>query len=270
MAGTATYSALVLAGKRGPTDPLAEQFGCRHKALLPIGGVPMLVRVVRALEGSRRIGRITVAVDAPSVLELPELRPLVASGSLVTTACAASPSRTVLECLRGGVVRPPVLVTTADHALLTPAMVSHFCDGIGRVSADVVVGVVRASVLHGRFPHARRTLIRLRDEAYKGANLFACLTPQAAVVAEFWARAERFRKQPWRLVGMFGPLTLALFLLRRFDLTAALARASRIIDARLAAIEMPFAECAIDVDVPDDVALVTAILESQIAPPSGR
>ncbi len=270
MAGAATYPALVLAGKRGPTDPLADQFGCRHKAMLPIGGVPMLVRVVRALEDSRRIGRITVAIDAPSVLETPELRPLVASGALSATACASSPSRTVLECLRGGVIRPPLLVTTADHALLTPAMVSHFCDGIERLSADVVVGVVRASVIRRRFPHARRTLIRLREDGYKGANLFACLTPRAAVVAEFWARAERFRKQPWRLVGMFGPVTLALFLLRRFDLTAALARASRIIDARLAAVEMPFPECAIDVDAPDDVALVTAILESQIAQPSRR
>jgi hypothetical protein len=61
-------------------------------------------------------------------------------------------------------------------------------------------------------------------------------------------RAERFRKRPWRLVSTFGPLSLALFALRRLDIDRALERASRAIGARVAAIRLPFAEAAVDVD----------------------
>ena len=74
-------------------------------------------------------------------------------------------------------------------------------------------------------------------------------------------RAEQFRKRPWRLVSVFGPLTLVRFLLGRLDLETATRRASRAIGAAIAVIRMPFPECAIDVDRPADLALATQILE---------
>src|SRR4029453_16464860 len=46
------FSALILAGRRGPQDPLAVSRGATHRALLPVAGVPMLVRVVRALRAA--------------------------------------------------------------------------------------------------------------------------------------------------------------------------------------------------------------------------
>jgi hypothetical protein len=139
-------------------------------------------------------------------------------------------------------------------------MVEYFCERAAAAAADVVVGTVRASVLRARHPGVRRTLIRLRDDGFKGANLFAFMTPAGARAAEFWQRAEQFRKRPWRLVSVFGPVSLALFLLRRLDLEGALVRVSRAIGARIAAVEMPFADCAIDVDGPADVALALRIL----------
>ena len=42
-------NALILAGSRGPDDPMARAAGVSHKALLPVAGVPMLLRVVEAL-----------------------------------------------------------------------------------------------------------------------------------------------------------------------------------------------------------------------------
>ena len=41
--------ALLLAGRRSADDPLAEAAGAPHRALLDIGGVPMLERVLRTL-----------------------------------------------------------------------------------------------------------------------------------------------------------------------------------------------------------------------------
>ena len=47
-------SALVLAGSRDEGDPLARAQGVRHRALLRGAGVPMLLRVVRALQQTDR------------------------------------------------------------------------------------------------------------------------------------------------------------------------------------------------------------------------
>jgi GTP:adenosylcobinamide-phosphate guanylyltransferase len=254
------FTVLVLAGRRGPADPLAAQSGARHKAMLPLAGVPMLVRVLRTVRAARHVGPVLVSIDDPAVLEVPEIAPLGRAGALRRIDCGASPSATVLRCLRDPGTTLPLLVTTADHPLLAPAMVEYFCERAAGQAADVVVGTVRASVLRARHPGVRRTLIRLRDDGFKGANLFAFMTTAGARAAEFWQRAEEFRKRPWRLVSVFGPVSLALFLARRLDLEGALVRASRAIGARIAAVEMPFADCAIDVDGPADVALALRIL----------
>jgi hypothetical protein len=55
-------------------------------------------------------------------------------------------------------------------------------------------------------------------------------------------------------------VTLLLFALRRLRFDATLERASEAIGCRIRAIYLPFAEAAIDVDKPSDLALVTQIL----------
>ena len=62
------------------------------------------------------------------------------------------------------------------------------------------------------------------------------------------------------LMLLLQPLSLLLFALHRLDLDAALARASRAMGARVAAVRMPFAEAAIDVDRASDLVLVEEIL----------
>ena len=121
-------------------------------------------------------------------------------------------------------------------------------------------GQVAARVVHARYPDSGRTWIRLRDGAYKGGNLFALFSPRAALATEFLRRIERFRKRPWRLVAALGPLTLTRFALGRLDLADALAAVSRVVGVRVDSVDMPFAECALDVDRPEDLALATRIL----------
>jgi hypothetical protein len=119
---------------------------------------------------------------------------------------------------------------------------------------------VSASTIFKRFPQAERTLLRFRGGAYSGANLFAFQTEAGFRAVEFWRRVEQQRKSPWRLVSQFGLLTLILFVLRRLTLQAGFERASRVVGARVRAIELPFAEAAIDVDKISDLELVHEIL----------
>ncbi len=251
------FDALVLAGSRGPTDPLAQHQGVQHRALLEIEGVPMLLRVVRALRAASRIDRIAVSIDDPAALSaIPDL---TANGAEVHRSLS-SPSRSVLDVLERRGDADKLLVTTADHPLLTPEMVDHFAAADDGSQADVLVGVVARSLLRERYPDSTRTWIPLRGDRYTGANLFAFRTLEARRAARFWVRAERFRKRPWRLASVFGTGTLLALALRRLDLDAALEQVSRAMQARVEAVRLPFAEAAIDVDRPSDLALVTRIL----------
>lgn len=255
---------LVLAGLRGEDDPLAHARGVGHRALVPVGGVPMLLRVVRTLRGVSALARIRISIDAPDVLDdVAELAELRQTGALGTHTSLDSPSRSVLDAL--GDSDGPVLVTTADHALLTPAVVEQFLAESERSGADVTVGLVERGVVENRFPDTTRTWLRFRDGDYTGANLFAFRTPAARRAAAFWVQAEDFRKRPWRMVAAFGPVPLALFLARRLTLDAALERASQSIGTRVGAVRLTHAEAAIDVDRITDLELAERILAERAA-----
>jgi len=264
-----SFTALVLAGRRGASDEFADALtaadAARHHALLDVDGEPMLLRVIRVLRGCPEICRIVVCIDEPSVLaDVPELAQWLADGSLECRTALDSPSRSVSDLLTNVTPDGRALVVTADHALLTREMVAHIT-GTDADGADMLVAVVTADVIRARYPETKRTWLKFRDVWVSGANLFAFLTPEAQRAAEFWVRAERFRKQPWKLVSAFGPGALLAFLFRRLDLDAAFARASHTVGARVRAVRMPWAEAAIDVDRPADLVLVNRILAERKA-----
>lgn len=262
---SAASQALVLAASRGPEDPVARHTGTSHKALAHIGGEAMLTRVLRTLQASGGIERIAVCIEADAAISgaEPALDRLLAADAVTRIDAAGSPSRSVLKALDA--LATPLLITTADHPLLTPEMVDHFCAAVP-ADADAAVGVVRASLLQGRYPGAIRTYYRFAGEGYSGCNLFLLQTPAAVQVVRFWQRLEQHRKRPWRLVAEVGPLALLRFLLRRLSLDDALGHLSRRTGATIRAVELPFAEAAIDVDKSADLVLAEQILTERTTP----
>jgi GTP:adenosylcobinamide-phosphate guanylyltransferase len=257
----APFTALVLAADRGPDDPVSRAAGVAHKCLAPVAGKAMLERVVSALAASAQVGRIAVSLRDPALLaQLPALAPLVAEGRLIALQAAGSPSRSVLQAARDLSEPFPLLVTTADHALLTTEMVDHFGAASRASGAAVTAGLTASAELLARYPQSKRTYLTFKDERYSGSNLFALMNPAALALPELWLRVEQQRKQPWRIAAVFGPVLLLGYLLRRFSLDEALARVSARLGVGVAAVKMPFAEAAIDVDKPEDLALVEEIL----------
>jgi GTP:adenosylcobinamide-phosphate guanylyltransferase len=250
-----SFTALVLAGSRGPGDPVARHCGIEHKCLAPVRGTPMLARVLATLAASPSIGRTFVSLADPAILE-----GLPAAANCRALTSGASPSASVLQALDEVPDALPLLITTADHPLLTAEMIESFCDEARSSGADLVAGLTEAGVIRAAYPEAQRTYLRFADAAYSGANLFALLTPAGRRAIAFWRRVERERKRPWRLVRVFGLGPLVAYLLGRLTLDAAMARGSEVIGARVAAVRLPFAEAAIDVDKPADLALVETIL----------
>jgi GTP:adenosylcobinamide-phosphate guanylyltransferase len=258
-------TAIVLAGRRPGEDSLALAAGASHRALLDIDGEPMLMRVVKRLLSRSAIDRVLINIDEPERLDdIPDLVSLFEAGVVECMKSTDSPSQSVLESLAwANLENGPVLVTTADHALLDDEMLDAFLENSARLDADLTLALVSRSTIEARFPEAKRTYLPFRDNSFSGANLFLFRTPQALAVARFWRRVENERKRPWRMALAFGIGTLLLFLARRLDLDAALVRVSHVVGARVAAVELEIAEAAVDVDKIEDLILVRQILATR-------
>ncbi|MCX7865277.1 MAG: NTP transferase domain-containing protein, partial [Novosphingobium sp.] len=62
------WTALLLAGQRPEGDPLAARFGQHYKALIPVAGKSMLLRVADTLLSCTRIARIVILAQEPARL----------------------------------------------------------------------------------------------------------------------------------------------------------------------------------------------------------
>jgi GTP:adenosylcobinamide-phosphate guanylyltransferase len=254
------FAAIVLAGDRPREDSLIRAARVPSKPLVPVGGVPMVLRVLAALDGAEEVGAITLC-SPPSLLEQEErLRARVEAGSIRWVPSRETPSTSALHALQEQERTHPVLVTTADHALLTPEMVDHFCREARRSGCAVVAGLARYETVLAAYPGTRRTVTRLGGDGYCGCNLFGFLTPEAREAARFWRRVEAQRKKPWRVAGAIGWVTVLRYILGLLSLPAALDAVSARIGSRAGIVEMPFADAAVDVDSVADLELAERIL----------
>ncbi|HMA10477.1 MAG TPA: nucleotidyltransferase family protein [Steroidobacteraceae bacterium] len=253
MSAQAGLTALVLAGSRREGDPLAASAGVSHKALIPVGAVPMLERVVAALAAVPRVGRILVAIERPDIVDsLPAVRVPVSA-----VAAAQGPSASVFAVL--AVEGTPLLVTTADHALLRPAWVEEFLDADAG-GADALLALARSESVLAAAPGTLRTWLRFRDGDYSGCNLFLLRSPASAGIVALWQQLEADRKRPLALLGRLGFTYVLRYRFGWLTLRAALARLGRLCGARLAPVILSDGEAAIDVDKPSDLTLAREIV----------
>lgn len=253
----AGLTALLLAGRRPGTDPLAASRGEALKALIPVAGEPMVTRVVATLLATPEIGPVRVMTQdmvaiAAVLPDHPRLGFLESGNGIALSVSAA---------LRGGEAPFPLFVTTADHALLRPEAIAEFL--AAAQGADVAVGVVERAVVEARFPQTRRTWLRFRKGDWTGANLFYFASSAALPVIESWASVEQDRKKGWKVIAKFGIGLLLRAATRTITLHDAVARAGRKLGAnvRMVALSDPLA--AVDVDKVSDLELAEAVLEGR-------
>ncbi len=247
-------TAIVLAGSRPGRDAFAASYGTDLKTLIPVAGEPMVRRPVSALLASGRIAAVRVLAQQPE-----RLAAVLPADPRLTVASSAKTIAATLEAVcNDPATQWPVLLTTADHALLDAAMIDDFC---GRAAnADIAVAVVERRALLARLPATRRTWTRFRGGAYSGANLFMLKSPKVAPAIALWRSVEQDRKKGWRLLLAAGPALFLGSVLRLLTLDQALLRIGRKLGLDVRAVEMANPLAAVDVDKPDDHALVEAIL----------
>lgn len=257
---TSPFWAVVLAADRTSADPVALAAGVPCKALAPVGGRPMLLRVLDALSAAEEVGDCILCGPSADLLEgVPEIRERIGAGALRWLPHQATPSNSALSALHSLPADAPVLLTTADHALLSAPVVDYFCKKARRSGCDVVAGLASYAMTLARYPGMRRTKTRFRDGPYCGCNLYAFLTPESRTAADFWRRVEHQRKRPLKMIAELGWLTALRYVLGTLSLNGALRLVSKRMGVKAGAVVLPFAEAAVDVDSVNDWRFAQAI-----------
>lgn len=250
------WTAIILAGQRPGTDVLAAHFGMTLKALVPLAGEAMVTHVLRTVHASPQIGRVIVLAQEPEKLAAA----IEAGCGAETRQSSAGISASLKALADDGGVPWPWLVTTADHPLLTPAMIAQFLAG---AQTDLSVGMVEKAAMLKQFPDARRTWLRFADGHWSGANLFAFRSDNVRAALNLWAAAEQDRKKAWKLFLHFGPWLAFRAITRTIGLQSAFGKAGRRLGLTTSLVAMTDPVAAIDVDKPADHALAETIFASR-------
>ena len=251
------FDSVILAGERADRDALRDETGVACKALLDIGGKAMILRVIAALDGARSIASTHLSGPAEACVESDAaLSAMIGEGRVAWTPPGPSPSTSAHEMLGRFPGTQPVLITTADHPLLTAEVVDHFCQHSAATGCDVVVGLAPYARVRAAYPELKKTVLQFRDGGYCGCNLFAFLTPDGRRVADFWRKVERDRKKPLAVIRLLGLWALLRYRMGWLTLDAALAGLSRRVGLRIGVVILPYAHAAVDVDSLSDYVLV--------------
>jgi len=260
--GQDPMTAVVLAGDRSKRDALVERSGAGAKALLDLGGEPMVLRVLRALGEARAIRRVVLAGPEREVVDRAPALVRAGDGAAVEwQPPRVSPSTSAYEVMEEIPAEEPVLLTTADHPLLTAEIVDAFARQSLVDDVDVTVGLAPHAVVLEGYPGIRKTVLRFSDGEFCGCNLFAFLTPEGRQIAAFWRKIEQQRKKPLRVIGMLGWWAVIRYRLGLLPLEEALAKLGKRLGLRIRAVVLPYANAAIDVDSIADLDLVQTTID---------
>ena len=216
---------------------------------------------MNALRSSRVVNRIALCgPEASEIAKDDELAQWADSGEVIWSEPGISPSTSAYQAMKGLGPEEAVLLTTADHPLLTAEIV----DAFGRQSLaddiDVAVGLAPHALVLEAYPGIKKTVLHFSDGDFCGCNLFAFITPEGRRAARFWRRIEQQRKKPLVVIGLLGWWAVIRYRLGLLSLEEALAKLSKRLGLRMRAVILPYANAAIDVDSVADLVLVKGSL----------
>lgn len=263
---THRMTAIVLAGDRTKADSLINHTKAGSKAMIDLDGTPMVRRVLNSLRLAKVVNKICLAgPEASEVATDQALQQWIDDGEIRWSEPGSSPSTSAYQAMQALAPDEAVLLTTADHPLLTPEIV----DAFGRQSLaddiDIAVGLAPYALVAEAYPGIRKTVLRFSDGDFCGCNLFAFITPEGRRAARFWRKIEQQRKKPLVVIGLLGWWAVIRYRLGLLSLEEALAKLSKRLGLRIRAVILPYANAAIDVDSIADLMLVQGALEKAAA-----
>jgi GTP:adenosylcobinamide-phosphate guanylyltransferase len=261
MADIPLVDAVVTAGgKPQPGEPLYPLTQGGSKALLPIGGRPMIQWVLDALSGAACVRSIVVAGLAADEAPLTARQPLAflpSAGSLIGNVEAGA--RWVIEHHPEAQV---LLAVSSDIPTLKPHMVEWMVKTCLETDHEAYYGLVPHQLMEQRFPGSRRSFFRLRDGRFTGSDMNVL---QLALVGHYhpaWQAVAAARKHIGQQARLVGLGTLLLYLTGRLSIAEAERRVAQRLGVRGRALVCPYAEIGMDVDKPAQYEMLKRELEA--------
>ncbi|MDR7568620.1 MAG: nucleotidyltransferase family protein, partial [Armatimonadota bacterium] len=230
---------VVLAGGGGE-EGLPE--GLPNKAFLPIAGIPMVERVMRAVRAAPGVGRIALVgpADLPEGVRglcdlwIPDTQDLL--GNALAGLRALSPA-------------PWVLLVASDLPLLTPQALSEFLDQCREEEVEVYYPVVPRAVVEAAFPGLRKTYVRTAEGVFTGGGVVLVRSGILQRLEPVIRQVIEIRKNPARLASLFGPQYVVKYVLGRLRIAELEERVQAIAGIRGKAVVCHRPELAVDVDL---------------------
>jgi GTP:adenosylcobinamide-phosphate guanylyltransferase len=261
MAAEGEFTVVILAAQRdGLLDPLAAEAGVTHKGLVPIGGRPLLAHVLQALAGVDGIASVRIAVEPGAEQKLSDI---AAASGLPVRFVAAAATITDSVYLAAADAEGPVVITTADNVLLTPAAVRQLADKL-LGGDDAVVALARKEDVLSAHPEGQRRFYKFRDGEFSNCNLYG-LSSRGLKMAETFREGGQFAKNPMRIGRAFGFLNLIILRYGLVSLDRAMRRLSRRFGVRASALVLADGAHAIDVDNERTYRIAALLMEQRAA-----
>lgn len=256
---------LVLAASRkGVDDPVARLQNVSHKCLVVLDGQVMLERVIEAAIDSGCFARIFVSIeDAAVVRSVPRLAAWMDEGRLGVVKSADSLAGSIRAAATAIPNPLPLIVTTGDNALHTPAVLRDFMDQFWTRAGDVALGFTTAEVVLREVPDSTLAFHRLKDGGFSSCNLYGLRRERALDTARIFEGGGQFGKKHWRILKAFGVMPFILYKLKSVTGQQLLSRIARNLGVTADLILLPYAFAPIDVDNAASFAQTEAILRQR-------
>lgn len=249
-------------GIPAPDEPLYALTQGKSKAILDIGGKPMVQWVLDAIGGSTKIEHVVIVGLEPDS-DVSCDKPL----SFIPNQGG------MIDNVRTGIakvveINPDselVMLVSSDIPALTTEMVDWVVDTALETEDDFYYNLISREVMEKRYPGSNRSFVKLKDVDVCGGDLNVVRVSATYGNDELWNKLVSARKNAFKQAALFGFGTLILMLTRRLSLKDAVPRVEKQLGIRGRAILCPYAELAMDVDKPHQFEILDTDLEKQVA-----
>ncbi len=255
--------AIITAGGTFPAEnPLFQETGIAKKALLPIGGKPMIRWVADALIGSKYIdGLVIVGLEAGEFDDSGlTVQYTAGRGNIIDNVLAGAE---VVDRLEPNFEK--VILSSSDIPLITAEIVDEFVDICRQTDHDLYYPVVEQKTMEARFPGSNRTFTPMKGGRYSGGDLFMLDRHATTINLDMMRGLTGERKNYWAQARMLGFGFIFRFIFRLMDLQEGGERASKILNLRGRVMDYPRPEVAMDVDKLHQYRMVKQEIEASLA-----
>gem|GEM_PF-627195 len=254
------WNAVILAGDRGLSDPVASVAGVEGKAFAKLQDTTLIERMISVLHECDSVNEIyTVGPSQKYLADNAAVQSFIEQHNVCLLEPAPGPSASAMR----GIMRSsfyPTLLVTCDLALLSSEVLDQYCKTMIDINADFVASAIDYQKVHEKIPELKKTQYQFGNKVVCFANVFAVLGPDGLKAIDYWQEIEKSRKKPIQLIRKIDWLSLLQYKLGRLSLDQVALKLSEKVGARLKVQCMPNPELAIDVDSAHDYQVMQKFL----------